>query len=944
MGTIGTVKIFFILLYLLLFSIFAKSSITVEKKTISSFKRNLTTTPTYSKANPPVSLTIKPFEKKPITSLKELTTEKPTYFEGNLNISAKNNDPITPEKPPVITIKEKITTKTPRPPTYADKNEKIKNEKEELFIPPPECASWTSCKDRCSFERQYGDGMSCFCDPDCDFFQDCCADFDVYCNISLMAKHFAESEFGERLNCTTLHDEVKTIWTIGQCQPNWNDANVLQRCTKRNKDSISELIPVIDQYNNTFLNRYCAICNNVTEFRQWEFSIFCDVTAPEGYTEGQWAVFLDMFCRDDSLNLTQSWGRRYCVDVHSNCSYWDDDEIVAGCLHGLTGLITNIRNYVHYRNWDCLLCNYVSIPSTSCGPSSPMSKPPSYLPVSYSSIFRASSSSISQPRCPKHEIYDEKFRECKPLIEKNDLNFGDVLKKYAIILEYKEHLDSCGIKSVTRITNVFRSLLEISLIERDSKFIGLGIQRLGDFGYRVVFEMLENSEEKELFESNIDHELKIQNLSFHSHVRNISNRYCRYSMNRSTVRKMSCAENETYSVGEFRIHANKSALMIKTGQIYNYQDYLVYKDGERLALCKDYWPGNCSYYMEVKNESDWTVFENGSVHIDVMKTSRLRYGEYAVVDNVLRFCPENLKAGLTSSISIHTTILSYATTVCLSISVTSLAMHLIVYSLFPVLRNLSGKNLMVYSFTLGFSQLLWLLQRYINSLSPSFCVVTAFALQYFLLASFSSSTSIGFHSLLTFHNIANGRLTGSSKKRFLYYVSYSLGFPLILLLACWVLFYHHILIVSREGDTCWFKKHLSVLVAFYIPVFAMLFLNCGLLLKTMLLLRHCTNERRNLAKETGAPTKTQICVYLRMSTIMGATWIFGVFIIIFPDVVVFEYLFVFINGLQGLYVALAFLLTDNVKKNILKTDGGSSLRKSQTTHQHARSMSSTTTL
>ncbi|CAB4036929.1 Hypothetical predicted protein, partial [Paramuricea clavata] len=382
----------------------------------------------------------------------------------------------------------------------------------------------------------------------------------------------------------------------------------------------------------------------------------------------------------DSFSLTQTWGKRYCVDdVHSDCSIWDDDEAVEGCLFGLTGLITVRSNSIdHYRNWDCLLCNYFDdhfLSFTECGPSAPIVHEPLVPegPISYSSIFRASSLPLPQSKCQQYQIYDETFAECKPLLARNKINFGEVLKKYAVILEYKEHSNSCGISlftglesanSTTRLKDVSQKLLEINLMERDSKVLGINIQPLGNFSYRVIFELLENSEENELVESNIGHELKIQNLAFHSHIRNLtrSNGLCKYSLNRSIVREMLCAKNETFSLNEVEIYGNKSLFINKTGQLYSAQEYLLFKNEKRLALCKDYWPGNCSFYIEVNNESDWSIFENGSVHTDVTKVSWLHYGEYTIVDGVLRFCSRYPRAVLSSKTSIHETILSHATT------------------------------------------------------------------------------------------------------------------------------------------------------------------------------------------------------------------------------------------------------------------------------------------
>jgi hypothetical protein len=577
-----------------------------------------------------------------------------------------------------------------------------------------------------------------------------------------------------------------------------------------------------------------------------------------------------------------------------------------------------------------------------CGPKSLIVQPPKFHVPSYSSIFRASS--LSKPQCSQLEVYDETVGECRPLLAKDNLNFGEILKRYAVVLEYKERLGNCGISSltesesvqlITRRKDVFQKLLEINLMERDSKILGMKIQPLANFSFRVMFELLENAEENDLVASNIGVELKIQNLSFHSNMRNFTagNRgLCRYSLTGSMVHEMLCAENETFSFDEVLIYENKSALIKKTGQFYKTHEYLLFKRVKKLAVCKDYWPGHCSYYIEVKEESDWSVYENGSVYTDVMKASWLHYGQYTIVDGVLRFCSGSQNA------SVVVSILSYATNACLSVSIVGLTLLLIVYSIFSPLRNLPGKNLMLFSAILAFSQLIWLLQRYVSSISPTFCVATCFALEYSLIACFSSSTSIAFHSFLTFLNISKGKLTPSSG-RFWHYVLYSLGFPLLIVLTCKILYHYDIISIVHLQYICWFKDDKSIFIAVYVPLFTTLLLNFVLFFKTMMFIRNCTKEHQKLAQKPGAPTKMQIAIYLRMSTVMGATWLFGAFIVIFPGIVVFEYLFVFINGLQGVYIAFAFLFTDNVKKLFIR---GKNRGTSTSRTNNSRSMYTTT--
>lgn len=347
------------------------------------------------------------------------------------------------------------------------------------------------------------------------------------------------------------------------------------------------------------------------------------------------------------------------------------------------------------------------------------------------------------------------------------------------------------------------------------------------------------------------------------------------------------------NVNEVEIYANNSAFIPKTRQLYRAQEYFLSKNKKLFALCKDYWPGNCSYYTEVTDESEWSIFENGSVHTDTRKTSWLHYGEYTIVDGALRFCSKYPKA-VFSSTSTHIIILSYANTLCLLTSIISLTALLVVYSLFSALQNLPGKNLMLFCAALVLSQVMWLLaDNKINVLSFTSCSVKAFVMQYFFIAPFSCSTSIAFHSLLTFRNIAKGKFTYSSEKRFFFYALYSLGLPLFLLLISCVLYHHAFLTITENYyglHNCWFKHGISLYIACYIPAFTMLLLNIALFFKTMMFLGHCTKERRKLAKKTGAPTRIQIGIYLRMSSVMGVTWLFAVFLVIFPDVVVFQYL------------------------------------------------------
>ena len=159
-------------------------------------------------------------------------------------------------------------------------------------------------------------------------------------------------------------------------------------------------------------------------------------------------------------------------------------------------------------------------------------------------------------------------------------------------------------------------------------------------------------------------------------------------------------------------------------------------------------------------------------------------------------------------------------------------------------------------------------------------------------------------------------------KAFLRYCLFSLGFPLAWVSAFSLLDYYGILLLnygSVEGH-CWLGNVKGMYVSFFAPIFTLLCLNFVLLLATVNVIRKCSQVSQKLAEGVKAPVnKSDIWIYIRMATLMGFTWLLGVFQLSFPSVVVFDYLFVFVNGLQGFYIALAFLFTDNIKKVLSKS-------------------------
>ena len=54
-------------------------------------------------------------------------------------------------------------------------------------------------------------------------------------------------------------------------------------------------------------------------------------------------------------------------------------------------------------------------------------------------------------------------------------------------------------------------------------------------------------------------------------------------------------------------------------------------------------------------------------------------------------------------------------------------------------------------------------------------------------------------------------------------------------------------------------------------------------------------------------------LYLQLSAVIGATWVFAYLYIIFPDSLAVSYIYVILNSLQGVFIFLAFGITSRVR-------------------------------
>lgn len=658
-------------------------------------------------------------------------------------------------------------------------------------------------------------------------------------------------------------------------------------------------------------------------------------------------------CRRINLNHSSEVGLRYCYKIQNSCKDTADNSTTArGCRDGNTALVSFMNET--YKNFYCLKCNhrysFGFIPAqVSCGPHNPPD-----TRFNFATMFRFPVSlHTDTARCSPGFFYDNTARICRKLLTISELNLNDssFLTSYAIRLHYtrNQKLKCFGYnvynknptkdnktvilgKLLSEFNEAFLRIIELNLRNTNWTLSNIAIH-VDDTNYTTVtFQILAIKSERnetELFSPVKD--LQLGQINFFYNRYNASS-LCSYSLSIETSRKMKCLDtnqsNVAITMDKVSIFDNGTLYHQASGEKFNQGEYMLFKrrNQTRLATCAKSVPTNCKYIL--KSDSNWKLFSNRSIYSNVTNTW-FEFGEYSIIDGVVWLCLTDelspKSGGKEQSKTVHETILRYSSLFCLSISILSLIVLLFIYAITPALRNLPGKNLMLLCCVLALAQFLWLLQERASELHK-LCVILSTLLHFMFLATFSCATSIASLSFFTFRAIANGKLGRSNEgKAFLRCALFSLGFPCVWITLFFLLDYYRVFLLdygSVKGH-CWLGNIDALYVSFFAPVFTLLCINLALLLATVKMIRKCSKSSQKLAESGSVKsvTKSHVWIYIRMASLMGFTWLLGVFQLVFPRVLVFEYLFVFVNGFQGFYIALAFLCTDNVKKILSKRTG-----------------------
>ncbi|GFS89924.1 SMB domain-containing protein [Nephila pilipes] len=272
------------------------------------------------------------------------------------------------------------------------------------------------------------DERICECDRLCSNYQDCCIDS-------------PSSSFRRQSPYTCFHFGNFTHqgeYMVNSCPSTYSgDDNVRRKC--RNDDFSDPLLsaPVTDTFHRkTYLNRYCALCNNAPPTYLTTWSIYACKVLPSmsnqvtwedieyhsdvnkwGYTrDGQFHACEFKFDRPSSV---AGIARPCRANVVSTCPRtWIRESYRRSC-ESYMSVVTDATNTA-YKNPHCAICNGASVGELMCLPMTLFKKAKPFSFALLLDVNRRDGDLVGVSRssesCADGQKYDRFFKKCRTLV------------------------------------------------------------------------------------------------------------------------------------------------------------------------------------------------------------------------------------------------------------------------------------------------------------------------------------------------------------------------------------------------------------------------------------------------------------------------------------------------------------------------------------------------
>ncbi len=795
----------------------------------------------------------------------------------------------------------------------------------------PTCSSWRSCKGRCSKQTEWRTEvrMRCSCDPDCyEVFNDCCSDYTKYCGAQ---KPIETPTKKYNYTCEGIgHYFEKGCWVsdgqwiVTQCRLNWPYDILRLSCELLPLDNLDLPSPDLDRYlpvlghdNTTFRNIYCAICNGVKKFEPWPLYTETTVAPPEYYNLTEKIHFLLHHGADFILwGPGENQARRYCMrNVIESCPPGEKFE---SCTNGDVNLV---RNWYIFKNSHCAACHGISQEALLCFPFLGIKGTceAGYDPLSFSLVLEHSR--VKTEIKTRVSKFSGNIRILPP--EQNEQK----PKRFNIYAWLEPPRISQNISfTPTEFHESLAEYLNVSQLQLfDIKItIVLPPETVTSFFYIVSSTIiLSPQQSSELLltnrNDNISTEPKLLNYIYFSKPFTLHIKGIPYTVTKTTPRPLTCVGKRTFTPDEYTLQDQEEVFIPSTNKTYRNFEYFWENaeqlERENISVCEKYIPTKCNSSIVLYKPEEYSTTINLSIY--VKETSSLySYGEYEILSNKSVAICQYFKVHQTTETRqtiLNNEVLGHITFVSFLLSILSLIFLLVTYILFPQLRTLPGKNVMNFSTNLLLFELFWLPSSFTEVWSDKqTCMALGILEHYFLMSSFVSMSVIAFHTCKVFaRRLPAPKMSeGHARKQFCMYLACVWLLPGIFVGICVALDHQNVVKVGYgELEICWLTEDKAYTYFVIIPIgFLLLFNIIAFVIAAICLRKHGKNT---VARQASGNRRSNFLIYVKLSTLMGFTWLFGLLALVVTSTTVFWYFFVIFTSLQGVFVAVAFVM--NVK-------------------------------
>ena len=716
-------------------------------------------------------------------------------------------------------------------------------------------------------------------------------------------------------------------------------------------------VPVTATSGATFKNRFCAQCN--------------------GFGSGE-ITFHDLFYkkeRPDKLvwHPRYSIQRRYCLQMNSSCTLPNISRgIQERCEKGTFRIVREDNQYsLNFKNRFCMQCSLEDDRSRKrqCGPklitgrvrakgySVLLSHPPTRStttlqlviiepkttpriedPPYFVPLFRSSTSPLVLPStikpCSGEEVFDKTSGTCRPGIIRPALNATS--NRLALLIWIKSH----GL--LRNRTHVNQSHMMASL----HTYFGVYARQVSNIHIKemsnaslVWFDVNMERAADQITEAAHAPPYGIETLLNFTGEVNFTVGNSKYDIYKASHWLLACADYEEFLEGEYAVlplppsavHINKSRETHRSSQSAVYinrsreilypHEYFTNKTKKlggrlvpvgKISVCRLYLSANCANMHMSLRDNEYTVFPNGSLYRSASR-EYIPPGWYDLRNRTAWICADDpiTEQNTTKTTNIDGNLaLNILSMIGLSLSIFSLIGFLLTYSLFAELRTLPGVNVMNLSVSLLLLHSLWLAADQTGV--PLLCTFIAASIHFLALASFTWMSIIAFNTWYVFSRSHPLRLRGKSlKRKILKYVAIGWIPPLIFVLICVTLDKTRALHIGYgAGAVCFIKNQRAGLCLLGVPVAISVVFNAVFFMKTLWIIRRTRKQTRSVASQSRNGVNFKL--YARLAVLMGFTWVFGFLAYLFSYYLLYP--FVVLNTLQGVYIAVAYLLKSRVKE------------------------------